>query len=163
MFTPDAIAMINGATHMFAFRQHTYRGFIYIYECHYDGTSWSSESFIDNMYYMFPFNWNNVTYVFITYYGALLYYWTGQGWSYVDYTDALTENGAYTVALPVIWVESSDKLVGAILQGDPSTSKYRIQYFEIDSSLNITLKQATDWFTDAIDPYSVVDRAVTLS
>jgi hypothetical protein len=162
MFMPDAIAMINGATYMFAFRQHTYRGFKFIFECHYDGTSWSSESLIGNMYYMFPFNWNNVTYVFITYYDALLYYWTEQGWGSVDYTNVLTENGAYTVALPVIWVESSDKLVGAILQGDPSTSKYRIQYFEIDSSLNITLKQATDWFTDAIDPYSVVDRAVTL-
>jgi len=162
MFMPDAIAMINGATHMFAFRQHHWRGTNYLYECHYDGTSWSTCGPYGYMNYIFPFNWNGVTYAFCVHFNDYMIYWTGRDWSYVDYTDVLTENNAYTAVFPVIWVESSNKLVGAIQQYDLSTSKYRIRYFEIDSSLHITLKQATDWFTDDILPYSVINRAVTL-
>jgi hypothetical protein len=158
-FTPDAIAMINGATYMFAFRQHQFRGTNYLVECHYDGSSWSDESFIGTMNFIFPFNWNNVTYAFTTHNNAWLLYWTGAGWSSIDYTDLLSEGGTLYPYSPVIWVESSDKLRGAILQQDPSTGMYRIQYFEIDSSLNMTLKEATDWFTDVIYPYSVKDRA----
>jgi hypothetical protein len=167
MFMPDAIAMINGATHMFAFRQHHWRGINYVSECHYDGTSWSTWSQYGYMNYIFPFNWNGVTYAFCAHSNDYMIYWTGQGWSYVDYTDVLTENGAYGAVYPVIWVESSNKLVGAILQENiiepfPPVFEYRIRYFEIDSSLNITLKQATDWSEDAIYPYSVINRAVTL-
>jgi hypothetical protein len=158
-FPPDAIAMINGATHMFAFRQHHLRGVNYLYECHYDGSSWSGESVLGTMNFIFPFNWNNVTYAFKTRYDAYLFYWTGTGWSRIDYTDILSENGTVTPYSPVIWVESSDKLRGAVLQENPSTGMYRIRYFEIDSSLNLTLKEVTDWFTDAIYPYSVKDRA----
>ncbi|MEM2260001.1 MAG: hypothetical protein QXY65_02925 [Candidatus Methanomethylicaceae archaeon] len=153
------IKMINGASYLFAFVVFTYLGGAFIRSFRYDGTAWVADPIQFSSDYMFPFNWNNVTYyVNSSALSFILVRWTGTEWAYTNYSDIVP----YEKKACVVWILSTGKVAGALTQYNTETSKYRVQYFEIKSDLSIELKEATDWLDYPIYPYSVKDRKNSL-